>query len=99
MRKLWSRIQNDPAFLRTFNGWLTWFWLLNFPPVITLYLVMDSTTFQAFCLLYLALVSIWANVAGHWSGWQAARTEVAQADAADQVVEAMVKRTTVEKAE
>lgn len=66
----------DPVFLRSFHGWATVFWLINFPPIIALYLLTDSKAFQAFCLLYLALVSIWANVAGHWSAWQASRIEV-----------------------
>jgi len=66
----------DPIFLRRFHGWTTMFWLLNFPPVIALYIIFPAAQFQKFCLLYLALVSIWANVAGHWSAWQAARIEV-----------------------
>lgn len=63
-------------FLRRFHGWTTVFWIANFPPIILLYLLTDDETFQKFCLLYLALVSIWANVAGHWAAWQASRIEV-----------------------
>ena len=58
------------------NGWLTVFWLLNFPPIIWLYLAVDNETFQRVTILYLALVSIWANVGTHFAGWVAGRTEV-----------------------
>lgn len=74
---------HDPVWMRKVNGWLTVFWLWNFPPVITLYVVLGDTVFTRFCLLYLALVSIWANVAGHWSGWISGRVEVKQQADAD----------------
>lgn len=66
----------DAAQIKKANGWLTWFWISNLPPVIALYLVLDSEAFQAFCLLYLAIVSIWANIASHAAGWVAGRIEV-----------------------
>ena len=78
IKSLWAMVQGDPVFMQKINGWLTIFWLCNFPPVITVYLLVDNETFQKVCLLYLALVSIWANVAGHWSAWQASRVEVKQ---------------------
>ena len=71
-------ILQDSVFLRKFHGWMTVFWIANFPPVIILFFALGKTGFQVFCLLYLALVSIWANVAGHWSSWQASRIEVKQ---------------------
>lgn len=71
--------------IKKINGWLTWFWVANFPPVIFLYLTVDSKTFQSISLLYLAIVSIWANVAGHASAWVAGRTEV-KVDAQDATV-------------
>lgn len=104
MRSLWASVQGEPKFMQAANGWLTVFWIANFPPVIALYVLVDSDQFQAFCLLYLALVSIWANVAGHLSAWQASRIEVqqteqqAKSDAEDvpqQVVDALVERTDV----
>lgn len=81
--RFWNAVQNDPVFLRKLNGWLTIFWAWNFPPVIALYLLVDNETFQKICLLYLALVSIWANVGSHWSAWQAARIEAKQEADAD----------------
>lgn len=74
MTKPWQ----DPKRLRAFHAWATLFWMANFPPVIALYLLTTSSRFQRFCLLYLAVVSIYANVAGEWSAWQASRVEVKQ---------------------
>jgi len=74
---LWASIQEDPVFMRKINGWLTVFWLLNFPPVIAVYIWAPDAWKQA-SILYLALVSIYANVAGHLAAWQASRIEVIQ---------------------
>ena len=57
--------------------------IVNFPPIIGLYLLVPDETFQRICLLYLALVSIWANVAGHWSAWISARVQIKQDEAND----------------
>jgi hypothetical protein len=72
--------------IKTANGWLTVFFMANFPPVIALYLTMSSERFQSFCLLYLALISIWACVGTHFAGWVAGRTEV-KVEAQDATVE------------
>lgn len=58
------------------NGWLTWFWVFNFPPVLFVYATVDDAKFQRIMLLYLALVSIWANVAGHFAAWVSGRVDV-----------------------
>jgi hypothetical protein len=76
-QSLWASIQEDPVFMRKINGWLTIFWLLNFPPVIACYIWAPDAWKQA-SILYLALVSIYANVAGHLAAWQASRIEVIQ---------------------
>jgi hypothetical protein len=56
---------------------------------------------------YVATLSIWALVSGHWSAWQAARVEVNQQleasqrekqDVAGEVVERMVGETAVQRA-
>jgi len=31
-------------------------------------------------VLWVALMSVWANVAGHWSAWQATRAERSEED-------------------
>jgi hypothetical protein len=70
-------VQEDPVFMRKVNGWLVWFWMANFPPVILIYALAPEVWKQS-SILYLALVSIYANVAGHWAAWQASRVEVVQ---------------------
>jgi len=71
-RALWASIQGDPVFMRKINGYATIFWILNFPPVIVIY-VWAPDVFKQASILYLALVSIYANVAGHLAAWQASR--------------------------
>jgi hypothetical protein len=53
-------------------------------------------------------LSLWALVAGHWSSWQAARVEVAQAEEAEKaernpveerVVDRIVEETSVQPAQ
>jgi hypothetical protein len=58
-----------PEFLRSFHGILTGVWLLLIFPSLILW--RNSITWVVF-------MSVWANVAGHFSSWQAARVEVNQ---------------------
>jgi len=65
VRRLLARF-DDAAFLRHFHGWATLVWAtvglaitLRFP---------DS-------VLWVGLMSVWANVVGHWGAWQASRVE------------------------
>lgn len=81
-QSLWSSIQEDPIFMRKVNGWLTVFWLLNFPPVLAVYFFAPEA-WKSASILYLALVSIYANVAGHLAAWQASRIEVVQMEDAN----------------
>jgi hypothetical protein len=70
LKALWASVQGDPVFMRRVNGWLTIFWLAMIPvSIITGWI--DSVT-------YVAALSLWALVSGHWSAWQAARVEVRQ---------------------
>jgi hypothetical protein len=48
---------------------------------------------------YVAALSLWALVSGHWSAYQAARTEVLQQGAADEVEEKLLKDTNIEPIE
>ncbi len=59
-------------------------------------------------VVYVSALSLWALVSGHWSAWQAARVEVRQheeakqaqqRDIANDVVDAIVDRTTLEPAQ
>jgi hypothetical protein len=97
IKSLWASIQGDPLFMRRLNGWLTIFWILMIPLSIVTGWITSVT--------YVAALSLWALVSGHWSAWQAARVEVEQAkeaekrdreDLAGEVVERVVEETEVE---
>src|SRR5690348_11212965 len=97
VKTLWASIQGDPVFMRRVNGWLTIFWLLMIPVSIETHWINSVT--------YVAALSLWALVSGHWSAWQAARVEVNQAkeqeerakdDVPGKVVERLVDKTDVE---
>jgi hypothetical protein len=97
---LWASVQGDPVFMRRVNGWLTIFWI-GMIPVSLVTGWINSVTF-------IAALSIWALVAGHWSTWQAARVEVTQREEAEErekrpveekVVEAIVDNTNVQMAD
>jgi cobalamin biosynthesis protein CobD/CbiB len=99
VRSLWSSVQGDPKFMRRLNGWLTIFWLTMIPISIVTGWISSVT--------YVAALSIWALVSGHWSTWQAARVEVTQQAEAkerenhpveDRVVQHLVERTNIEPA-
>jgi len=56
-------------------------------------------------VVYVSALSLWALVSGHWSAWQAARVEVAQArekekrerdPVEEKVVKKIVEKTTVD---
>lgn len=61
-----------PRFLRGFHGWATLAWAILIVPTVTAW--HSSIT-------WVALMSVWANFVGHFSSWQAARTEVKQDEA------------------
>jgi hypothetical protein len=97
IKSLWASVQGNPVFMRRVNGWLTIFWILMIPVSIVTGWISSVT--------YVAALSLWALVSGHWSAWQAARVEVAQqAEQAEReanpleerVVEKLVESTTVE---
>jgi hypothetical protein len=71
VKSLWASIQGDPVFMRRVNGWLTIFWLAMIPVSYELGWLKS--------VVYVSALSLWALVSGHWSAWQAARVEVAQA--------------------
>jgi hypothetical protein len=94
VKSLWASIQGDPVFMRRVNGWLTVFWILMIPVSIVTHWISS--------VAYVATLSLWALVSGHWSAWQAARVEVkqqeeeekrAKEDLAGEVTERMVAET------
>lgn len=70
IKSLWSMVQGDPVFMRRVNGWLTIGWALMIP--------ISVATGWIHSVTYVAALSLWALVSGHWSAWQAARVEVRQ---------------------
>ena len=96
VKSLWASVQGDPVFMRRVNGWLTVFWVVMIPVSIATGWISSVT--------YVAALSLWALVSGHWSAWQAARVEVNQQeeeakrreeDVPGEVVDRMVERTDV----
>jgi hypothetical protein len=76
IKAIWASVQGDPVFMRRANGWLAILWVIMIPvSIITGWI--DSVT-------YVAALSLWALVSGHWSAWQAARVEVRQEEIAAQ---------------
>jgi hypothetical protein len=72
IRSLWATVQDDPTFMRKLNGWLAVLWFLAAVP-ICIYLATSVP--------FLVFISVYAVVTGHWSTYQAARTEERQAEA------------------
>lgn len=60
------------AFLRAFHGWSTLAWAALIP--LTVFTTLKTS------LVWIALMSVWANFVGHFSAWQAARAEVVLVD-------------------
>ena len=98
VKSLWASVQGDPVFMRRVNGWLTIFWILMIPISIATGWISSVT--------YVAALSLWALVSGHWSAWQAARVEVnqekeaqerADSDVPAEVVHKIVAETTVQQ--
>ena len=62
-----------PEFLRGFHGWMTLTWGALIPVTIV--------TGLKGSIIWIALMSVWANFVGHFSSWQATRVEVKQDEA------------------
>jgi hypothetical protein len=98
IRSLWASIQGDPMFMRRVNGWLTVFWIVMIP--------ISLLTGWISSVTYVAALSLWALVSGHWSAWQAARVEVRQEQEArhaatlpieQRVVDKLIEETTLDE--
>lgn len=82
-RGVWASVMaGDPKGMKSINKRLAWFWAVQVVPITVLYFLMDPDEFVRTMALYLAIASIWANVAGHWSTAQAANVEIKQDEAA-----------------
>lgn len=56
-----------PGFQSHFHAAMTVFWLL---------LIVPSLIWWKDSILFVILISLWANVASHWASYQAARAEI-----------------------
>ena len=88
MRSLWASVQGDPVFMRRVNGWLTVFWVAMIPVSLVSGGISSVT--------YVAALSLWALVSGHWSTWQAAHVEVRRDEDARRAQEEPVEQRIVE---
>jgi len=61
------KILHNPKILRKVHGILTIIWIL---------LIIPSLLWWSDSILWIILMSTWANIAGHWSAYQAASSEV-----------------------
>jgi hypothetical protein len=61
----------NPAVLRRFHAGATGVWAL---------MVVPTLVWWSESVWWIALMSVWANIAGHWSAWQAARSETKNDD-------------------
>lgn len=59
---------DDAVFLRKFHGYFTLVWGVLIP--ITIFTGLKGS------IVWIALMSVWANFVGHFSSWQASRAEV-----------------------
>ena len=78
MKKFFATVRDklhDPYFTTQFHKYATFIWILLVIPTVLLW--PES-------ILWLALMSVWANVAGHWSSYQASRAEQKQDELAEE---------------
>lgn len=53
-------------YLRRFHAWMTAAWLI---------LLVPSLLWWSHSILWVILLSVWANIASHFGAWQGARAE------------------------
>jgi hypothetical protein len=58
-----------PEVLRNFHGIMTLIWFV---------LIFPSVLWWKESVTWIVIMSVWANLVGHFSSWQAARVEVVQ---------------------
>lgn len=95
MKKFLTTVRDllhDSKFTTDFHKWATIVWI---------FLLIPSVLFWSETILWVVLMSVWANIAGHWSAYQASRAELKQDDQeiAEDVLEELDKKTDVEVTE
>lgn len=69
MRNFFDKIRSmlhDPTFSTNLHKYSTIVWIL---------LIIPGLLFWKESLVFIVLMSLWANVVGHWSSYQASRAE------------------------
>lgn len=72
MRKIAQKVHDyliDPVFTTKFHKWATIVWIL---------LLIPSVLWWSETIMWVVLMSVWANIAGHWAAYQASRAEEKQ---------------------
>lgn len=92
MKKLLTTVRDrlhDPKFTTDFHKWATIVWIA---------LLIPSVLFWSNAIMWVVLMSVWANIAGHWSAYQASRAELKQdeSDVSKEVLKELDKSTDVE---
>lgn len=64
----------DARRLRHIHAWLTLQWAVHLPVVVIMYFAFPQAWGKV-SILYLSLVSIYANMVTHWGAWGASRAE------------------------
>lgn len=90
-----NRIQDflaDAEKQKKFHFNLAIFWAINLPVVCAVYFLLPEV-WKGASILYLAVVSIYANFVGEISSWQAAKVEVRQEEIDIERQEEVVEQT------
>lgn len=67
--KLFSKLReklHDPKFTTQFHKYATIIWIL---------LIIPGLLFWKESIMFVVLMSLWANIAAHWAAYQASRSE------------------------
>lgn len=67
---------NDPQFTTTFHKWATIVWII---------LIIPSIFWWNEALIWIVLMSVWANIGSHWAAYQASRAELKQDNQVDNI--------------
>lgn len=65
---------HSPEFTTNFHKYATIVWIL---------LLIPSLLWWSEAIIWVVLMSVWANIAGHWSAYQASRAELKQDENSD----------------
>ena len=73
MRMEWFSWCKSATILKAFHGWMTVLWGIAIP--VSIFTGLKES------IVWIVMMSVWANFVGHFSSWQATRVEVKQDEA------------------